>query len=94
MSAIVAAIWVAGLALLWWRVEKPVVRLLEALAAKIQAPALVPPLAPKSEPMPVELLMSLTDESEPWAREQQFTQAYELYARYGDWSRVMQAMSG
>lgn len=91
MSAIVAAIWVIGCALLWTRVEQPVVRLLDALATRLVGLSPVP--APKTDPMPVGLLLSLTDESEPWAREQQLQRANELYARYGDWNRVMEALS-
>lgn len=90
-SALVAVIWVAGCALLWWRIEADVLALLRAAGKRLIG---VQPTAaaPKPEPIPVELLMSLTNESEPWAREQALQQANELYAKYGDWGKVMQAL--
>lgn len=90
-SVLVAALWVVGLALLWWRLEAPVVRLLDAIATRYVGIAPAP--LPKQEPMPVDLLIALrSGESEGWASDDNVKLANELYAKYGDWDHVRAAL--
>lgn len=92
VSALVTAlVWCVACACLWLRIEADVLALLRAAGKRLSGVQPTAP-APKPEPIPVELLMSLTNESEPWAREQALQQANELYAKYGDWGKVMQAL--
>jgi hypothetical protein len=86
-------LWVLLAAVIWWRIEPGVLGVLSALATHRVAPQPPAPQGPKADPMPVALMLMLTDESEPWAKEQQMQQANELYAKYGDWDKVMEALS-
>lgn len=49
---------------------------------------------PQADPMPQYLWMQAMSESEKWAREEKLRFYREQYEETGDWSKVLQAVSG
>jgi hypothetical protein len=83
--------WVALWVFLWLEAKPLVARVIAVMELRAAPP--VPPIGPVVKPMPPDLFLGLSVESEPWAREELLQRANELYAKYGDWDKVRTVLS-